>query len=248
MKTKTLDILLIIFSFLIAISFPFALFDLDQNIILLLSDALKIIDIIFIYFYVSKTKIDYKDKKKSIFSGLVFFLCFPILLYNLAYGLFTSSIGFIDFTINVPITYFSTLLSVILEEVVFRQIVYQNIKTKNLLLNILLSSLIFSLCHIVNFIGSFNVLAMLETLAYTFCLGIILAMAYERSGYIIIPIILHFLYNILNNDAFLYTFDMSNIKYIIAAIICGILSLGGTYLAWVITNKKKSKYELVKRK
>lgn len=134
-----------------------------------------------------------------------------------------------------------TIISVVIEEIIFRGILlnlfYQLVerpKYKNLIV-IILSAASFSLMHVINFYGNAPV-TVLEQLAYTFLLGIVLSTIALISSHPLLVVILgHIAFNFFNNDLFSAYFDISfTWAYILTSLCIGIVCL--VYL-FIVYNK-----------
>jgi membrane protease YdiL (CAAX protease family) len=112
----------------------------------------------------------------------------------------TSVLGVISVVLIIPI----------FEEILFRGLIYNELKTHlNIILAIILQSVIFAAAH-----GN-----MLQGI-YTFIMGVILAIVYNRTGSIIAPILFHIMYNLLGS--IVLPFILSDIDgYYIAILILG---------------------------
>ena len=78
-----------------------------------------------------------------------------------------------------------------------------NLEIKNKLLIILISAGAFGICHITHFLTSFNP-ADLLVIVYTFLLGLLLGFAYLFTKSIYPCVVIHMLFNLLNNILFPY--------------------------------------------
>ncbi len=235
LNDKTLNILICSFTFLFLISFPFDLFIKNEFYILLLQLINRIIFIIFILIY------SRKYLKKLFFkinlNDLYFFPFILILFCNFYYLLYEHSSFKINYDNLFIVKLFSIIFTSISEELLFRNLILNNLNFKNKFLNILVSSLIFSLYHLVYFLSSFNVIDLFIPI-YTFGLGFILGFIYVYSKNMIYIIVYHFLFNFINQ--FLYSYIIIN-ENLLAFIINGLIVylLGAIYLLLIYKLKFK---------
>lgn len=107
-------------------------------------------------------------------------------------------VGGIDFTKGLPLIISSLFVTVAVgfsEEIYCRGIICRNWNTKSPLAAIIVSSVVFGLCHLVNICGGASVGATLLQVVFAFFYGIVMAIIYLRSGSIIPCIMIHFLHD-----------------------------------------------------
>lgn len=168
-----------------------------------------IINIIFIEYFIKKNKLDFNfDVSKRYFLLLIFSISFPLLLNNIIFYFNLNSIS----TNNVPLVLIiigSVLVGPTLEELVFRNILNKNLKTFNSVnLTMILSSIIFALCH-------FN----LVQSVYAFLIGLFLSKIYFKNENIMECIFCHMIMNL--TSIFITSF---NIYILIFSVILSIIS------------------------
>jgi len=83
----------------------------------------------------------------------------------------------------------------VVEEVIFRGLIFQNLQQKNRLLAYLVSVAVFSMIHVVGYIGSTDWLTLALCFLQYLPAGLILAWAYEKTDTVITPILIHILIN-----------------------------------------------------
>ena len=130
------------------------------------------------------------------------------------------------------------LATAVTEEFIFRKIVLDNLPVKNSLLKVMISAAIFGLFHIVTFLSTYNPFDLLQ-IVYTAGLGMILGFFYEYGNNIVVPVVLHFLYNFMNTYVFsLYTIDETGLTYFLVAIIDAVVVAGYICLIYFLFIKK----------
>lgn len=167
-------------------------------------------------------------------------------LSNFLYGLsFNETISINIFPLNFSIDVFITLVSVYLEEMLFRLfllVFFLKIQkgSHKELLAILYSALTFSLMHCVNFYGN-SPISILIQLAYTLVLGLILGFVAIYFESPILPIIGHFLFNFLNQNLFnvFYNFDYDS-QYLIFSVVLGVILLLYCLILSLLSRRKES--------
>ena len=83
----------------------------------------------------------------------------------------------------------------VVEEVIYRGLIFQNLQRKKRLLAYLVSVVVFSLIHIVGYIGSTDWLTLALCFVQYLPAGLILAWSYEKTDTIITPILIHIAIN-----------------------------------------------------
>lgn len=176
--------------------------ELGNTYKMLFFTLLKIITIIFpvyLTFALGKKKL-LRVKIKEFFKSSVLLLPFYLVcLNNIPFvSVMTKNSSFI-INGSFAIYFFLCLSVAIFEELVFRGLVvdcldYTSIKNNDFL-KIIISSIIFSLCHIVNAF-SLNLGVMLMQIGYTFLIGAMCCFSYFISRSLLLPVILHFIFDL----------------------------------------------------
>jgi len=217
-KNLLYDIGFLICIFLVFISFPFSKF--INNVVLLnvINSFLRFGFVVFLYFYLKKNKKFSIKNNYSIrdFALLPFIIvCFSNIIFVIINNVYT-----INFNIYEVLSYLLYYLSVALsEEFLFRNVVFNYLKPyfpKFKL--IIISSLIFSLTHLLNFFSTFNIVSTLLQCGYTLFIGYFLAVIYTYSNYnIIYCVIFHLLYDFVDDTIFLsiYSGGWNTLFYIV---------------------------------
>ena len=87
------------------------------------------------------------------------------------------------------------ILAPIAEEVLYRGVVFGCLHKKNAILGYVISTVVFSLIHIVSYIHLYDPMALLCSFLVYLPAGLCLAWAYAKSGNIIAPILIHIAVN-----------------------------------------------------
>ena len=115
---------------------------------------------------------------------------------------------------------------------------------KGKLFAILLSSLCFGATHLLNINSFASIPYCLAQMGYTFFLGLILSLTYVYTKNIFIPLTIHALFNILNNDISASLFDIQwNANFFIVNISVGaVLAIYGILIYIFYFRKKENRY------
>lgn len=201
-KEKFLDFLLLFFIYLVASSFPYAYLIEDKNlsisIRLLVGGIFALSAFIFLQYR-------YPNQKRPFsFKTLLLFLPFFIICFsNITSSMFVSSPGGVASPSYLALTILSTVVYAISEELLFRRFLLPLLLQKMPELGaIFLSSLLFSLVHLLNlFEGAAFPMVLLQVL-YTFGIGLVLSLMYLYGNSLMLPICFHSLFNIFQNDLY----------------------------------------------
>lgn len=234
--------LIILFVFLIAVSFPFSLFIKDSYISSLCTMGLKIAFIVFTFFYIQKEGLDTVKFKKPKVDHLLFLPFLLAAISNIIYCLIdnspvVSSINYIYLLKQLPLV----LVTVVAEELVFRVVIYgyyEGSYTK--IVAVIIASAIFGSIHILNINSLASIPYCLVQAIYTFGLGLVLSLMYAYSKNFIYPLAFHFLFNFINDEltTHLFIYDWNLKFYIVNASIAILLVIYG-YICYRILDKKE---------
>ena len=232
LTNNQIDALILILGYLFCASFPFSLFIKNNDILVnTLSFVLILAYLLFIItFLILNKKIKINRNPINIKNILLISPSLVVVISNYFYLFFVKS----SFQITSSIIYqlCLTVIVVTLEELLFRGILFSELKEEKPLTRILITSVLFGLCHISRFFSSFNPIDLLSVL-YTFALGLVIGLLYEYGGSLISAIIFHFLFNFLNQNMF-ECFKIENdnyIAYILSNI--SIALIAGGYLLFI---------------
>ena len=134
---------------------------------------------------------------------------FVIVGSNLIYALFLRERPHFDSQwYYIPEIIFISL-NVLVEEYIFRRHLLGNLQHPKKIVRIVISAGIFALCHLTFFFSTFNPLALIKV-AYAFGLGMVLGLLYCYTNSLIPCIVLHLLFNLINDFTFEHFFYVSN--------------------------------------
>lgn len=192
-----------VYSLLTAL-FPFAtiikIFSFSERFatafVLLVRALFCVLPVIFFKFYFSKLC---KFENKSFFLMLVLFaICvnnFPFV--SLFCGDITLESNVYLWCVHIA----DSIITATLEEIVFRGVIFVIIldifsdKKYKFLSAIILQAVLFSLTHFVNLFAGTDVFYVLLQICYSFLMGVVFALSFALTKSILIPIILHTIYN-----------------------------------------------------
>lgn len=232
-KRKLIDMLILIFAYLFCSSFPWSLFiqdDLAYWLVPSFQIIMQIVFLIFWIFFLKKSTLVLVKIKANI-KNLLFLS--PVLLVfasNYLYAAFVPG----DFAPNFDWTFglkiMLTFGIVVNEEMLFRYVLIGNLDLiKKPIWKIVIGAAVFGLCHISQFLSTFNP-ADLITILYTFGLGLVLCFLYVYCGAPCTCILLHLLFNVVNGVVFDSLFNVS--QYLTFILVnCGISAVYAIYIA-----------------
>ncbi|MCF8002310.1 MAG: CPBP family intramembrane metalloprotease [Halanaerobiales bacterium] len=120
------------------------------------------------------------------------------------------------------------------EETIFRGIILKILIKKSYIKAIIGSSFLFSLAHILNTLQSNNLKMIIIQISYAFIIGMILSILVIRTNNIILPIIFHYINNIMTS---LNPSGVNNISNVVTYTMFFIAIL---YLSYLLYTMKKS--------
>lgn len=217
-KNKNILIPLYLLCFYLCILFaPIEMLIKDSLACLLIKDVSKIVLIIYIYLEIKQiTMISSNNKFKFIY-------LLPLLIAAISNYFFIDGVLKSINTLSFMISIFDLILSVIIEELIFR-FIFLNVLINDYKMKdykaIILSSLFFSLIHLFNiFTNDFvNVFAQI---GYCLVLGLITGCFYLLSGKKWVPIAIHLIFNLLNQIIinFIFSIKIDIVYYVISVLI-----------------------------
>lgn len=206
-KNNLIDFLILVLTYIALSCFPFGLFIKDEKLswlVLTLQIVIQIGLLVFIILFTFfKTKLNHQDGKINIINTLLLIPALAVCFSNFANLAIANQKIAIPVNTDLFLSIVLTIFIVINEELLFRLILINNLEIKNKFLVILLSAGIFGVCHITHFLTSFNA-ADLLVIVYTFLLGLLLGFAYLFTKSIYPCVVIHMLFNLLNNILFPY--------------------------------------------
>ena len=243
-KNNLYDFLIVLLLLIAASAFPFNYIIKD----VLICDILKIVLLVAVYvfniwFIKNKTNLEFNfgnlDKKYLILSIPAFLFCFTNFSF---YFVDKSAFGSFSFENSFIVNVFSCIVVSLNEELIFRVVLLQNLNYKNKLVNVLVASGTFALCHIVTFIASrFNPQALVQV-GYTFVFGLVLSSVYIFTNSYIYCVLMHFLFNLFNNEIFSKLISKTlwgEFSYYLCNAVTGLIVLGYIAALWIYFYKTK---------
>ena len=242
MKLQLIDLLIYILLFIFVVSLPVELLNIGLSFELLIKIGLRLALLAFFIYVILKNKI--KIFGQSTFKELLIFLPFFIICFS---NIFASLIGggfnFVKSSgLNLFLGIVLCLVSAVLEEIVFRLFIQTSLVDRSPLSRIILSALIFGLCHLINVVNVRSANASLDVLiqtVYTFGLGLVLGFIYEYGHSLLFVVVLHFAFNIFNDV--LYGFlggYTSTLVFILTGVVIALLA--GAYGVVLYIKKYKN--------
>lgn len=235
-KNRLFDFLIIVLLYIALSCFPFSLIIKDEGLswlILTLEIVVQVVLLVFILLFTTfKSDLNYKNKKISIINSLLLIPTLVVCFSNLVNLKIANEPIQIVVNLDLFLHILLMVLIVINEEIIFRLLFINNLEFKNKFLVVLLSAGVFGICHISHFLSSFNP-ADLLIIVYTFLLGLLLGFAYLFSNSIYPCVVIHLLFNLLNNILFPY-FSL-NWTYILISALFAIIT--AVYVIVVLTIK-----------
>ena len=231
-KLNWYSILYLICVSLLITSIPFSLFIKDENILFIIKCLQQIIAIIYINYYIKKNCLTKPLFEKN--SKIKILKLTPLLILCFS-NIITSLIGKYDSNVfNLKLMMFGiigALFVSIIEEVLFRGVLFEHLKKYHKInIAISLQALFFGLTHFLNLSSFSQIPAILVQVLYTAFLGIILGIIYRKTNNLIIPIVFHFLFNVINQTL---SENLFKIKWDVTFFIVNIL-IGGFVLLYSI--------------
>ena len=244
-KKRIYSIMYLICVVLLINAIPFSLFIEDKYVLFVIDIILKIISIIYIFRYAKKEKLG--EIKLSKIDNKIFtlipliILCFSNFLVVIFQNVeLKTSIDIF----NIVSGLISCIGVAVIEELLFRCFVLEEfLKYKGKFLTVVYSSLAFGLTHLLNISSLSMIPGVLIQVCYTFFLGFVLGFIYLKTRNIVVPITLHFLFNLINNIVVteLYSFKL-DITYYLINVLVGLLIMVYIIVLNVINKKGDDKH------
>lgn len=249
MRFKPLDLLLFSLLFIFAVSFPVDLFPIDIISKLIIKITLRALILAYDIYVLWRNKINI-FKFANYRRGLLF-LPFILICFS---NLFAALIAGKSFGVSVDGLYLFLiilyhLLSVVLEEFLFRLFIQNSLVFANSLKRIFASAGIFALFHLLNIVDVSSVDALANVLmqvVYAFGLGLLLALLYEYTYSIPLCVLFHFLFNFFNRilieNIFSISFAGSEVTYYLTAVISGVVVGVYALLIYIFVLRRNDRY------
>jgi membrane protease YdiL (CAAX protease family) len=208
-------------------SIPFNYIIKNEIALFCVNSVLKIIAIIFLFYYAKKENF-IKPKLDKLNKYHILILPFFVIAFsNYIVVLFNKT------TINTSIntTYllmgaFTSLLTAILEELLFRNILLDEFinQTNNKIKSLIYSSLIFGGIHLLNISSLASIPICIVQAIYTTGIGLVFGLIYIKTKNITYPVIIHFLFNYINDTLVTHLYNINwNLSFFIINISVGII-------------------------
>lgn len=246
MRFKYIDIVLFILLFVFITAFPVDLIPVDPIWRSVIEIGLSIIVLTYLCYVINR-----KGAKVFGVSNLRNLLfCIPFILASCS-NLLSALIDGGKLAVTVDPLFFvlasiHTLLVCINEEIIFRFFVQNSLIGANSFKRIFASAAIFSLMHLLNLVNVSTVNSLVNVLiqvVYTFGLGILLGIIMEYSYSLIGCIILHFSFNFLNTNVYIYLgFYSSTLSYFLTAAVIALLLAAYIFVMYKVYFKKMTTY------
>ena len=197
-KIQLVDFLLVLFAFIFVVSFPFNLFIKDDITLIYAEFSFKLLFIFVVLYYIKPL---FKDtyKKKASLSDLVFLPFILISFSNIVVAILQNSKFTFSFSESFILELILLLVSVFIEEYIFRYLSFKMLYQFKPLNRIIISSLIFGLMHFLNFLSTFDPQSLIQV-AYTVGLGLILGFIFEfTNNNFLFVFMFHVMFNFFND-------------------------------------------------
>ena len=207
MQFRVVDLLLFALMFVFVVSFPVDLIPVADTYRTIIMVGLRLIVLTYYIYIIHRNRI----KIFGVASIKNALLCLPFAL--ISFSNFTASWvdggfnGVSMTTIDFVLAVIMSLLTAIIEEIVFRLFIQNALINTSTLRRILGSAAIFALMHLLNLVSVRYVsqlVAVLEQAVYAFGLGLLLGILYEYSHSLTAAIVIHFIFNFFNQTLYVY--------------------------------------------
>lgn len=222
-RTQLLDISILIILYLGVVTLPFEYWVNNNYAYYGYMIIVLLVYLIFLYIYMRMHEYLYVNKKRTNYQIILFLL--PLILVcfsNFIYGFMFESPSGAAFSYIAILEISFLLLSVFIEEMLFRYLLLGHMKDMHPLKAIIISSLLFSIFHLSKYLSSFDPHDLIIVI-YTFGLGMVLGFIYWYSHSILASIIFHILFNLINDYLFTNIYYVHHeLAYYLVNIIVGI--------------------------
>ena len=246
-RRKFWNVIILILVFIASVAFPVFIFpDVDVRLGVKIGFlvAFIIFAILFCYFtgiaHVFQGKWNHRN-------GFLLSPLFVIAFCNLFYltVIQKGSVG-VTWDLTFILGIIHALLTAVAEELVFRFVIQKNLTFQSKLVKILIASAIFAACHIFTVISNWNLSNPaswnwfdLTMIAYTFFIGICLGFLYEYTNNLVLPIIFHFFFNLINNVW--VTFSSWTVPYLINCLCFAAYGVAYLCLFYFVFTKRENR-------
>lgn len=207
-RRKFWDIIILILVFIACVMFPINIITQDMWIRIYVRIGLLVFFIAFTIFFAYVTKIAHLFQGKSNVRNILLLLPLYVVAFCNLFFLTVIQKGTVGVIWNLEFGLYIllALLTAFAEELLFRFVIQKNLTFQSKLVKILIASAIFTVCHIFTIISYWDLTNPsswnwfeLTMLGYTFYIGVCLGFLYEYTNNLVMPIIFHFFFNLINN-------------------------------------------------
>lgn len=241
-RNVTYNTLLISLSSLFLSSFPFSLIvGNNPYIIITIQLIIQALYFCFLYYLIKRDRcigIPGRIRKRNY---LIFIPLLLVISSNFFYLIFVPNDFYPNFSSLIILRVFLTIFIVLNEEIIFRGYIFNLFQDKSPLLKIVITAGIFALFHFSYFLSSFNPNDLIIVL-YSFGIGLILGLLKEYSGSIIPCLVIHLLFNLINQVLFESLATVSN-NFLYLIVNISIALIVGLYLIFLYTFKVKKELD-----
>ena len=243
-KTKIIDLAIIIILFIGISTFPVGLIVKDLFWYYVIESLLMVAVLLFIFLYMRRHPYLYPERNRFRVKALLLLLPSVLIVgSNFYYALILKEPLAPNFEAYHGIQIIFIIASVVVEEMIFRLLLLGNLTHENKMIRIVISAGIFAACHLTHFFSTFNPTS-LVIVAYAFGLGMVLGMIYCYSNSFISCIVLHLLFNLVNDFLFERLFGVSNLLWYYLINVFVALIIGLYLLAVYLLKLRKNPVEL----
>lgn len=208
-------------------SIPFNLLIKNELINFIINSSLKIIAIILFFYYCKKDNLEKPKLNKPNKYHLLIIPFFLITFSNYIVVLISKTEPNSNINTTTLLMGASTsLLTAILEELLFRNILLEEFIRQNFtkFKSLLYSSLIFGSIHLLNISSLSSIPYCIIQSIYTTGIGLIFGLVYIKTHNITYPIIIHFLFNYINDIFITHIYNLTwDLTFFIVNISIGIV-------------------------
>lgn len=245
------NIVILLAVFILCVAFPISLITYDPFIIRIVRISLLSFFILFTFVYVKLTGLAHLFQgrfnfKNALLLSPLFLIAFCDLFYIVVFKQsmpgtlkWTSRDFIMDFVIYA--------LQAFAEELVFRFVIQKNLPIQKKITKILVASAIFAVCHLITAISYWNLLDPaswnwidLIIVVYTFFIGIVLGTIYEYTNNLILPVVFHLIFNLIN-DLWLASMNLWDILYLVNCLVFAVFGIGYICLFYFVFTKRENR-------
>ena len=247
MRFSFRDLILFILIFIFTIAFPVDLIPMNVYLQRVVAIGLRLLLLAFFIYVMLKNRVKIFGiaNIKNILLCLPFFLvCFS----NIFATIFSGNAFNLE-KFNVWLFLLDTLLCLVTainEEIVFRFMIHNSLSATSSIKRIFGSAGIFALMHLLNIVNISSVGALVAVLlqtVYTFGLGILLGFLYEYGYSLLSCVLLHFMFNFVNDCLFAHLgCTPTALAYYLCAICIGVAVGVYVTLLYFFYFRKTSRY------